>query len=240
MNTSNCTDNFIFPHNSEFIMEDYKCGVQKKTGVQEWILDESNFLSSEEVKRLRSVMEARKERALRLGRKTAVRDWFLINLALCSGLRVQEIVDLCCGDIFVENGKCSLVVRNGKCGKRRVVRLPENFRQRVTEFMRWKAANSEPSDMESALFYSKRSKGRMSKRALQVSFKRSARVAGLDSRYSIHCLRHSYATHLLRASGYNLRLVQRQLGHSSIAVTEVYLRVLEPDLDRALSNLYAE
>jgi len=217
--------------------EEHHYEAQKKRN-RDWILDESKFLTAEEVEMLMHSAKRRKEKALRLRRKTPVRDWFLINLGLFTGLRVQEMADLRCGDIFIENGRCSLIVRNGKGGRKRMVRLPDEFRKVVQEFLRWKSANDEPTDANSPLFYSRRRDGSMSKRALQESFKRSAKVAGLNSNYSIHCLRHTYATHLLKASNYNLRLVQRQLGHSSIEVTEVYLNVLEPDIRNALAALY--
>jgi len=61
----------------------------------------------------------------------------------------------------------------------------------------------------------------MSTRAIQKAFKRTAARAGLSSHFSIHCLRHTYACHLYKAGDYNLRLVQKQLGHSSIQITEV-------------------
>ncbi|GAH75377.1 unnamed protein product, partial [marine sediment metagenome] len=59
----------------------------------------------------------------------------------------------------------------------------------------------------------------------------------LPKRYSIHCLRHTYATRLYKASGYNLRLVQKQLGHSSVSTTQVYADVMDSDVDQAVANL---
>lgn len=46
---------------------------------------------------------------------------------------------------------------------------------------------------------------------------------------SWHSLRHSTCTRLIRA-GANLRAVQRQLGHSSLAITEVYAHVEDDQL----------
>ena len=68
-------------------------------------------------------------------------------------------------------------------------------------------------------------------------FKQWARRAGLPSYYSIHTLRHTYATSLYKASGYNLRMVQQQLGHSNISTTSVYSAVVNKDLDDALERL---
>ena len=56
---------------------------------------------------------------------------------------------------------------------------------------------------------------------------------------SIHCLRHTCACELYRVSGHNLRLVQKQLGHSSIKTTEVYADVVEVEMRDAVENLFA-
>ncbi len=77
----------------------------------------------------------------------------------------------------------------------------------------------------------------MTPSAIQKVFKRYAKRAGLPPRYSIHSLRHTYATILYKASGYNLRLVQQQLGHSSPNTTAVYASVVNADLEEAVERM---
>lgn len=61
------------------------------------------------------------------------------------------------------------------------------------------------------------------------------RRAGLSRRIASHDLRATFATNLLR-SGVNVRIIQELLGHSSIAVTQIYLGVTDDEL-RAAVNL---
>jgi site-specific recombinase XerC len=48
-------------------------------------------------------------------------------------------------------------------------------------------------------------------------------------------MRHTHATFLYKASGNNLRLVQKQLGHSKVTTTQIYADAM--DAEKAFDRL---
>ncbi|MHC4736983.1 MAG: tyrosine-type recombinase/integrase [Planctomycetota bacterium] len=134
----------------------------------------------------------------------------------------MEIAQLSCGDVFIQDAVYSLLVRKGKGGKQRLVRFNGSLNKHYKKYIFWKQTIGEPTGPVDPLMLSSNTGSYMSTRAIEKAFKRIAARAGLSSHYSIHCLRHTYACQLYKASGYNLRLVQKQLGHSSIRTTEVH------------------
>ena len=56
-------------------------------------------------------------------------------------------------------------------------------------------------------------RGRLSRRAINEAFEEARNAAGLDPVLDLHCLRHSYITHLIEF-GYPERFAQDQAGHS--------------------------
>jgi site-specific recombinase XerD len=203
-----------------------------------WLLEPGKYLSKDEAKRLLNVSRHRAEQALTTKRKVAVRDYLIIHLALSTGLRVMEIADLKCGDIFLNDRVCSVIVRNGKGGKTRQVFFTGSFRKHCREYFKWKQHIGEFTEPEEPLIVSSNTGGHMTTRAIQKIFKRCAERACIYPKYSIHCCRHTYACFLLKASNWNLRLVQKQLGHSRISTTQTYADVMMPDVKKALDRLY--
>jgi len=200
-----------------------------------WTLAPSKHLTGREAANLLSIARHRAEVH---GGKVAVRDYFIIHLALATGLRVMEIAALKCGDVFLDDNVCSFFVRKGKGNKKRQVFFTGAFARHHKEYLRWKRQTGESLEPEKPLIVSSNTGNHMTTRAIQKVFKRCAARACLYSAYSIHCLRHTYACFLLKASNWNLRLVQKQLGHARISTTQVYADVMIPDVKKALDRMY--
>jgi len=60
---------------------------------------------------------------------------------------------------------------------------------------------------------------------LQKCVKTATQRAGITKKVNCHCLRHSFATHLLE-SGYDIRTVQELLGHADVSTTMIYTHML--------------
>lgn len=203
-----------------------------------WVLEPGKYLRKDEANRLLNVARHRAEAAQAKGGKVAIRDYFVIHLVLTTGLRVMEIAALKCSDVFLDDRICSILVRKGKGDKKRLVYFTGPFRKHCKEYFKWKQEVGESIEQEDPLIVSSNTGEYMTTRALQKAFKRCAEKACLNSDYAIHCLRHTYACFLLKASNWNLRLVQKQLGHSKITTTQVYADVMMPDVKKALDRLY--
>ncbi|MBT5530838.1 MAG: tyrosine-type recombinase/integrase [Cytophagia bacterium] len=165
------------------------------------------------------------------GNQINVRNHLIIEVALGTGLRVSELSNLKIEDLHLGKGQNTLIVRNGKGGKDRVIGFNSKLKSLILEYIDYRVSCSP------FMFHSERGE-KMTRFGIGRVFKMIAEKTGVVApHHSIHSLRHTYATNLYKASGYNLRLVQKQLGHSSITTTSVYSDVINKDLDQALENM---
>ena len=199
-----------------------------------WSVDETKFLDSEKVKRLRKVLTSAKDRAIKENKIVPIRNWFMVELGLFTGLRVEEMANLKAPDLHLKEEQSSLSVKKGKGDKSRTVYLPETFKKECLFYLNWKERTFPRSDY----LFINRAGGQLTKRALQKSFKRCLKLAGLEPHYSIHCLRHTYGSFLYKSSNHNLRMVQEQLGHSSIRTTQIYASLMNEEVKKAVEKLY--
>jgi integrase/recombinase XerD len=147
------------------------------------------------------------------------RDRALFLLLLRTGMRVGELLDLPAVDVNLPEKKI-LIYIGEKNYRGRVVYLSEDA---VEAAEAWLTVRDSQQDM---LFYSNRQPV-LSYAAVRNRFKKYLEKAELSSKgYTIHCLRHTFASELLNA-GLRLEVLQQLLGHSSLEVTRQYARLTD-------------
>jgi integrase/recombinase XerC len=219
-----------------FLMKNEPPNKKKKKHSRAWIIDESKCLSNDEVKKLRDFCQHLKIAAIKKKKFSPIRNWFMTELGLNAGLRVNEMAFLKHGNLFLHEDKSSISLK-GKGNKERALWINSKFKKKCCAYIAYKKRFGYATDADSYLL-NNLAGNKISKRALQKFFKQIAKKAELLEHYSIHCLRHTYATFLLKASNYNYRFVQEQLGHSSIKTTQVYAGIIESDGRNALEKVY--
>ena len=202
---------------------------------RKWTLDRQKFLSEAEVKKLRRVVEDKALADLQKGRTTWPRFWMVIDLAVGAGLRVSEIANLRVDNLYLNTREPRIRV-TGKGNRTRDVFTSRDLMKHLSNYLEWKKTMDEPTEPDDYLLVSSHGKP-YSTRTLQYAFKASLKEAGLPHYYSIHACRHSYGTYLYQKTK-NLRLVQKQLGHSSITTTTVYADVPLEETLEAVNGLY--
>jgi site-specific recombinase XerD len=214
-------------------------------------------LTHDEMQRLFDYLDDRVDRVARSGRKgalTALRDAQMIKTAYAFGLRRNElcrldIADLrpnphvadwgTYGSVHVRYGKSS---KGGVPRRRTVLAVPEvdwvvaGLRQWAQEARPVLGPGDHP-----ALWVTERLT-RVSLGYLDRRFNWLRAEAGLGPALSLHCLRHSYVTHLVEF-GYPERFVQEQVGHAYASTTAIYASVSNDfkhkTLQAALARVYS-
>lgn len=180
-------------------------------------------LTIKEVERLLSAPDALTPAGLR--------DRAVLDVLFSTGVRNAEVCtfDLC----DLDHARREILVR-GKGDHQRIVPLTRMAYERVQEYLDDGRTGlmSEHPDSASALFLTARGQRIHAQYLLQL-LRRCRLAAGIKTNVTPHTLRRTCATTLLK-NGASLRAIQVLLGHSSLDVTMVYLRLDREDLRREL------
>jgi site-specific recombinase XerD len=159
-------------------------------------------LSAEEIERLLQAVPGMRNRVA-------------LATVYAAGLRVREVVRLKVASIDSE--RMLLHIESGKGGKDRYAMLSPRLLAVLRTY--WKQAR--PTLW---LFPGQEPGGHLSRSALQSACRTARQRARITKPVTVHCLRHSFATHLLEA-GTDIRVIQVLLGHSHLETTARYAQV---------------
>jgi site-specific recombinase XerD len=153
---------------------------------------------------------------------TGIRNRALIAVLWRCGLRIGEALALELRDVDLDLG--TIRIRHGKGDKARTVGVDG---QTAALLARWidrrRAINV---GARSALFCTLNG-GRLADSYIRRLLPRLAFKAGIEKRVHAHALRHTHAAELVREH-VPVNVIRDQLGHSSLAVTDRYLRDVAP------------
>jgi integrase/recombinase XerD len=148
-----------------------------------------------------------------------IRDRALFLLLLRTGIRIGEALGLRLNDLDIKGRKVHLF-EGEKNSMGRVVYLSDDALFAIKLWLKRRDKNQE------FIFYGK-GNGHLCYSTGRCLFVKYLKKAGLDQKgYTVHCLRHTFASELLNA-GMRLECLQQLLGHQDIEVTRRYARLTD-------------
>ena len=153
------------------------------------------------------------------------RDFAMFSLMTTYGLRACDVVALALDDIHWRSGY--IRVRQSKTGKPVDLPLTDEVSDAIRDYLK----HARHHGPHRQVFLRMRApQGTLKSTAVIEAFQAWSRRSGLDIPYKgVHCIRHSYALHLLR-QGVSLKTIGDLLGHRSPESTTAYLRLASEDL----------
>ncbi|MBT8352107.1 MAG: tyrosine-type recombinase/integrase [Deltaproteobacteria bacterium] len=149
-----------------------------------------------------------------LNTKTGARDRAMILLLLRTGMRIGELLSTRVIDVIMAERKI-LIFEANKNQRGRVVYFSDDAKEALEAWLDKRNKGVE------LLFYGQKGRA-LSYPAARLVFMKYLDKAGLSQKgYTLHCLRHTYATDLLNA-GIPMECLEKLMGHSRLEVTRRY------------------
>jgi integrase/recombinase XerD len=148
-----------------------------------------------------------------------IRDRAMVLVLLRTGMRIGELLNTLVTELHLKERKIEIY----EAEKTRVGRVVYMSDDAVGALNRWLSKRNGKSPY---LFYGRRGSP-LSYPAARMRFEKCIESAGLKGKgYTLHCLRHTFATELLNAR-MRLECLQPLLGHSSLEMTRRYARLTD-------------
>ena len=148
-----------------------------------------------------------------------VRDRAMIVVLLRTGMRIGELLNTLVSEVKLKERKIEIYeAEKNRVG--RVVYLSDDAGDALKAWLKKR-------DPKKAFLFYAQGRERMSYAAARVRFKKCLDKASLSHKgYTLHSVRHTFASELLNA-GMRLECLQQLLGHSSVEMTRRYARLTD-------------
>ena len=157
---------------------------------------------------------------------------FCVLVLSSTGLRVSELCSVRLSDLAADGSRIHV---SGKGAKDRIVYVGNSSLRQQLSRKREEAAARSGADWATAPLLLNSRGDELKPQTLRRRLHQLRARRGIELCITPHSLRHTAAT-LLIEGGIDIRFVQRQLGHASIATTELYTHVSDDALERAMSR----
>ncbi|MBF51302.1 MAG: tyrosine recombinase [Dehalococcoidia bacterium] len=158
-----------------------------------------------------------------------LRDDALIELLYSTGLRVSEVANLKIRDIDFKKSEINIL---GKGNKERIVIFNNKSKEKIIRYLK---NDKRFISLKTEALFQNKFKEALTARSIQRILKKYLNFSGINSKYSTHTLRHTFATHLLEG-GADIKVIQQLLGHSSPETTKIYTHVSSSTLRNVYNN----
>ena len=148
-----------------------------------------------------------------------VRDRAMILVLLRTGMRIGELLNTQVGDVNLIERKIAIYEAE-KNGVGRVVYISKDAVCALKAWLRKR-------DPDNVLLFYGLGRSSLTYHGARLMFRKYLKKAGLGHKgYTLHCLRHTFASEMLNA-GMRLECLQPLLGHSNIEVTRRYAKLTD-------------
>ena len=185
---------------------------------------EVNYLTEEEIEQFLDCIRKDIEK-----RETVknIRIMAFVMLLLQTGARIGEVLSINIEDINRQNKEVPII---GKGNKPRTLFLKDETLNCIDKYLSIRCGN------EKALFATQNGESRWEQTDVGRSFRRYKKMSGIKKEFTIHTLRHTFASQYLM-KGAGISVVQAALGHSDPVTTlKYYSGVVEKVKVREMIN----
>lgn len=151
-------------------------------------------------------------------KRKSIHDAVIVEMLLSMGLRVSELCNIQPNDINLKEQTLKI---HGKGLKERILYIGNKS---LVDLLNIYYTYNEKEINEQKYFFINKFGQKVSEQSVRILLKSLECKLELSTHLTPHMFRHTFATMLLD-NGVDIRYIQRFLGHSSIAITQIYTHV---------------